>query len=267
MFINSNLSDCRLLVVIENQKDINDLLINTVNFTKLINVEIKLLFVIAPTHLNASENPLVFIKMVEDEISKIESKLKKITDIIFEQEKISVDWKVDFGKLKTVVKSYIKEVDPQIVLVNNSSRKKRAWANKVIPNYLEDFKGLIIITNEKNTTLPKSELKLGCFGPEVFSKENKVIQKLLKGSSLPIYVYLSFTNAFRKKLRKIKNVFENEIKIFEFQTQNQSLGILKYLNYCKVDLLCIDNSINAGQHHQYKDVISKSKIPLLIINS
>ena len=141
MFINSNLSDCRLLVVIENQKDINDLLINTVNFTKLINVEIKLLFVIAPTHLNASENPLVFIKMVEDEISKIESKLKKITDIIFEQEKISVDWKVDFGKLKTVVKSYIKEVDPQIVLVNNSSRKKRAWANKVIPNYLEDFKG------------------------------------------------------------------------------------------------------------------------------
>ena len=77
----------------------------------------------------------------------------------------------------------------------------------------------------------------------------------------------TFTNAFRKKLRKIKNIFENEIKIFEFQTQNQSQGILKYLNYCKVDLLCIDNSINAGEHHQYKDVISKSKIPLLIINS
>lgn len=267
MFLDSSFPDCRLLVVIEKQKHINDLLINTVNFRKLINAEVNILFVVDPKNINSVENPLVFINNIEDEISKINTKLKKITEIICDQENISIDCKVDVGKLETVVNSYVNEINPHVILINNNLGNNKLWNNRVIPDYLKDFKGSIIITNEKNITIPRNKLKLGCFGPEVFSKDNKVIQKLLKSNSYPIYVYLSITNVFKEKIRQIKNIIETEFKVFEFQTENKDLGILKYLNYCKVDLLCIDNPDTEEGHLHYKEIIDNSKIPLLVIKS
>lgn len=266
MFLDSSFPDCRLLVVIEKQKHINNLLINTVNFRKLINAKVNILYVVDPKHLKPVENPWVFIKNIEDEISKINTKIKKITEIICDQESIDIDCKVDAGKLETVVNSYLNEINPHVILINNNLGNNKLWSNKVIPDYLKNFKGSIIITNEKNITIPRNKLKLGCFGPEVFSKKNKVIQKLLKRNYYPIYVYLSITNVYKEKLRKIKNIFETEFKVFEFKTENKDLGILKYLNYCKVNLLCIDNPDTEEEHLHYKGIIDNSKIPLLVIN-
>lgn len=270
MGIKPNLTDCSLLVVIEKRKQIKNLLINAVNFAKRINGEINILCVINPTSMNTTENPLNFIKLAEEEISKIEIKLKKIINIIQDQEKIPVSYKVDFGNSSSVVKFHLKQIKPDVILINQDRLIKNTLTRKIIPDYLDEFKGPIVLSDDKSYTLPKKKFKLSCFKPEVFLEENKVIKKLLKNSSPTINIFHSITNNKGFFVQKSKEALENEFNIFEFQTNNENLGILKYLKYTNSDLLCIDDPVKNGrkkQYEQYINIVNKSKTPLLIIKN
>lgn len=242
-------------------------MINAVNFAKRTNGTINVLFVINPTTLSTSENPLNFIKSIEDEYSKIENKLKKLIEIIREQEKIGIAYKVEFGNLSTIVKTQIKKINPDVILINYNRLKKNILSRKIIPDYLDDYNGSILISNEKKNTLPKEIFKLGCFESEVFLNENKFIKNLLINNSSTVNVFLSSTNNNPSLVQKFKKVLNNKVKVFEFETKNQNLGILKYLKFSKSDLLCIHNPSKEEILDQYEDVINKSKLPFLIIKS
>lgn len=85
--------------------------------------------------------------------------------------------KLDIENLSRVAKSYIKQIKPDIILTNYNRLKKSLFSRKVLPDYLKDYKGSIIITREKSNTLPENKLKLVFFGLEVFLEDNKIINK------------------------------------------------------------------------------------------
>ena len=119
---------------------------------------------------------------------------------------------------------------------------------------------------KKNTHCPKRYLNC-CFESEVFLNENKFIKNLLINNSSTVNVFLSSTNNNPSLVQKFKKVLNNKVKVFEFESKNQNLGILKYLKFSKSDLLCIHNPSKEEILDQYEDVINKSKLPFLIVNS
>ena len=208
------------------------------------------------------------MNLIEEEKLKIESDLKKIINIINDQKKISILTKVDFGNLSRVAKSYIKQIKPDIILTNYNRLNKSLFSRKILPDYLEDYKGSIIITHEKSNTLPENKLKLGCFELEVFLQDNKIIIKLIDSGSSSVNLFWLMTNNYRLSFQKFKKMLGNKVKVFEFDNSNYKLGTLKYLEHTKSDLLCIYDAIDnikSNQFYQYKFVIGKSKTPLLII--
>lgn len=270
MLVESNLLDCSLLVVIEKEKKKNSLLINAVNFAKRINGAINILFVINPISLNDTDNQLNFLKSIEEEYLKAEVKLRKLIREIYNQEKIPVIFSIKTGNFSSVVKSFVKKTTPDVVILNNDRLKKNSFGRKIVPDYLNDFNGLIILSGDKSSTLPKNRFNIGCFDPEVFLGENKIIKKLLKSTSYTINMFRSKTNNSSFSVEKFKKVLDNKIKVFEFEPNNKNLGISNYLDYSKSDLLCIYNPLKRAifkQYGQYKDVINRAKIPLLIVQN
>ena len=263
--------DCSLLVVFDKQKIENSLLVNAVNFAKLINGAINILFVINPISSTSSDSQLNILKWLEDEFLKAEVKLKKLVNEIYKQERIPVVFSIETGNYLSVVKSHVEKTSPDvIVLENNRFKNFFSFKKKIVPNYLNKFNGLIFLSGDTHYTLPKSRLILSCFEPKVFLSKNKLLIKLLENASDNIHVFRSNRKNSAISLEKFKSVLDKKMTVFEFEPNKEKLGISKYLNHSNTDILCIYNPINGEktpQYYQYEDVIVKNKLPLLIIQN
>tara|TARA_A100001015_G_scaffold306620_1_gene401204 strand:- start:1458 stop:2273 length:816 start_codon:yes stop_codon:yes gene_type:complete len=264
-------SACRLLVVFDKQGAKNNLLINAVNLAKLLNGAIDILYVINPNSIADSDSQLNVLRKMEEENSKVDKKLRKLVNEIFEQERIPILYNIVTGNFQFNVKAHIEKTKPEVVVLQNNSNKTFFSSKKnFVPSFLSKFKGLVFLSGATQLKRPEKSLKLSCFESLTKLGNNKLFLKLLENVSAAIYVFRATDSNDPGSTNDLNRKLDKKTTVYEFDINRETTDFSKYLFLSNTDILCVSNSIDGKksmQYDKYKNVIRKNKLPLLIFQN
>jgi nucleotide-binding universal stress UspA family protein len=240
---------------------------STLSLAKIINAEIEFFHVKNSTELVNMESQLSAKRSINEAYKVTENTLKELTKQFSINTNISINYAFAFGNVKREVKKYLKEKNPDIVVLG---KKKRSLIKPLGDNFtgfvLKQHKGPILVADFKNSFEPTNELSLGIFNYEQVPTAKDILPELMAHIKQPLKSFKigSKTNDFNVANTSSPNTID-----FIFDApENISETLSKYVAINNVNLLCIERP-NKGEKSNntkvdLKSIIAHINVPLLI---
>ena len=233
----------KILVLSDLKESDSTMLKNTVSVAKMINGDIHFLCVKKPTEIVKKENQLSAMRSINEEHFSAKKSIENLIKPIAETYKVNISHSLTYGNLKNEIGSYIKEQQPDIIVVGKRKSNLLSLMGDNVINYVfKQHKGTIMVSGEENVLEPNNEFSLGLLNEnnETFHFAENLMehtQKPLKSFKIVKNSNSVKTSNFNNK-KKVEYVFEDN--------DNAIKNLSNYLLKSNINLLCVNREIEKG---------------------
>jgi nucleotide-binding universal stress UspA family protein len=259
-----------ILVLADLKKSTSTTLKSTVSLAKMIDAEIDFFYVKSASDIVERDNQLSAIRAINQDYTATDKKIKKIIQSVAGNHQININYSFAFGNIKNEISSYIKEKQPDIIVLG---KKKNNLLNlggdKIIQFVLKQFSGTILIADANNTLELDEKLSLGVLNNIETTLSTSLAQDLLAHTQTPIK---SFKIVKKPKVLEETN-FSTNINTIEYvfeENDNTITNLSNYISKNNINLLCIDRLENGSKNtsktttQDIKSIIKKLNVSLLL---
>jgi hypothetical protein len=260
----------KILVLSDLKSSAASILKSTVSLAKKTNGQIEFFYVKKPTDIVEKDNQLSAIRTLNREHININKKIQNLINPVCDEYDINITYTFTFGHLKNEVQTYIKEHQPDIIVLGKRKPKSLNFIGDNMTQFILDkHDGIIMLAAEKNPLEPNQEISLGflngyedLFNLDFSSRLRDHVQEPLKS-----FKFVKNSKATKKtNLSEDKNIIEY---VFE-QNDNTLKHLSKYLNKYSINLLYVNrDEKNTNQDADFiksdiNEIINKTNVSLLI---
>jgi len=252
-------SKCKILVLADLNKTVNNTLKSSVNLAKVIDADINLLYVKKTTEVVKSENQLSAMRTINKDYLSTNSKIKDLIKSISDNHNVSINHTFIIGNLKNEIAKYIDNNKPDIIVLEKKRLKLLSFIGDNITEFiLKKHKGTIIIVDDKNILEPNTNLQIGLFNNT--NANSKFTNNIINATSKPLkkFKIVENSNYTKEKLDKttIEYVFAKGDNVIK--------DISNYLSKNKIDLFFVDRKKENLININITDVINTIDCSLLL---
>lgn len=261
----------KILVLSDLKKSTDAVLKSTVSLAKMVGGDIQLYYVKKPTDIVARDNQLSAIRTINSEYRKTEKKIQHVINPISNEFGINIQYAFAFGNVKDEILSHINQQKPDIIVLGKQNPKAfKLIGENITELVLKNFKGIIMIADDKNGLEPNQDLSLGVLNnfEEPFNIE--FANSLLAHTQKPLKSFKIVQNSNKTKKRQNQNTATNTLE-YVFEPNTDALkNISKYLLKSNVNLLFLDRDTSSKPVPQVnsniKDIIKQLHVSVLLNN-
>ncbi len=233
----------KIMVLTDLKNSTSTTLKSTVSLATMIDGEIEVFSVKKATDVVERENQLSSMRTINDQHKKMETKMKRVIEPILKDYGMNIPFSFAFGNVKSELESYIKEQQPDIIVLGKRKNKPYKLIGDSITQFvLNTFNGVVMIAAENNALEPNKELSLGVLNDFESSANMEFASVLLGHTKKPVKSF---------KINRVKNVSEESKKTtdlktidFVFEDNGDSMkNISNYLLKSDVNLLYFDRGL------------------------
>lgn len=250
----------KILVLSDTDQSVKKILKTSINLADVIDGEIDFFCVKKPINVVHTESQLSAIRTINNSFITADNKIKRIKKELYKDKEIKIQHKISFGNLKDELSKHLKETKPDIVILGKSKTKLLSFLGDNLVDFLmKEYKGTIIVTDNKKTLKTNSNLSLGFFNNVSFG-ENLFTERLTSLSKKPLKSFQ--ISGDKVPLRNVAP--SREIVEFIFDKGDAAAkNVSSYLTKNNIDLLFVsrnETSINMS------DFLKKTNCDLLLTN-
>ena len=250
------------------QEDISGLLKSAVSLAQMINGEIEVLNVTKPTAVIGKENQLSAMRSLNREYILADKRMKDILSPIIDNYGVPVNYSSTFGNIRNEIDRYLRENNPDIIVLGRHKSKHFNTAeNRIINFVLSVFKGTVLIVPHDKGLEPGMKIGIGSlncseavfnssFTEELFLHAKSALKSfnIVESSSV-----LPQTDSSLGR-KTINYVFDHN--------ENTVNNLPVYLSISNIDLLFLDGGNKEKEDLSrllnIYDMVRKSDINLLV---
>ena len=250
------------------QGDISSLLKSAVSLAQMINGEIEVLNVTKPTAVIGKENQLSAMRSLNREYILTDKRMKDILSPIIDNYGVAVNYSSTFGNIRNEIDRYLRENNPDIIVLGRHKSKHFNTAeNRIINFVLSVFKGTVLIVSHDKGLEPGMKISIGSlncseavinssFADELFLHANSTLKSFNIVESSNVLPHTD-NSLGRKTINYVFDHNENTVNNFPV-----------YLSISNIDILFLDGGNKEKEDlsrllNSY-DMVRKSDINLLV---
>tara|TARA_R110000868_G_scaffold343120_6_gene604198 strand:+ start:1006 stop:1857 length:852 start_codon:yes stop_codon:yes gene_type:complete len=250
------------------QGDISGVLKSAASLAQMINGEIEVLNVTKPTAVIGKDNQLSAMRSLNREYILTEKRMKDILSPIIDNYGVPVKYSSTFGNVKNEIDRYLRENNPDIIVLGRHKSKHFNTAeNRIINFVLSVFKGTVLIVPHDKGLEPGMKLGIGALNcsEAVFNSSFTEELFLHAKSVLKSFNIVESSNVLPQTgsslgRKTINYVFDNN--------ENTVNNLPVYLSISNIDLLFLDGGKKEKEDISrlltLYDMVRKSDINLLV---
>lgn len=229
------------ILVLSDLKDSKaTILKSTISLAKMIDADIQLFYVKKPTDIIEKDNQLSAIRTINDEYTTTNKKLENVVTSFSKDYGIDIHYKFEIGNVKNEIDTYIKEFQPDIIVLGKRKSKPLNFIGENIIGFvLKMFDGVIMIAGNENPLEPNGKLSLGLLNDIEHPFNIEFVENLMAHTQKPLK---SFKIVKTQKEANETHVPSNK-KIVEYvfeQGDNSIKNLSNYISKNDINLLCIN---------------------------
>tara|TARA_R110002051_G_scaffold324988_1_gene425006 strand:- start:12038 stop:12868 length:831 start_codon:yes stop_codon:yes gene_type:complete len=245
----------KILVLSDLKETTNNVVKSSISLAKMINGEVNFFHVRKPLDVIKIDNQLSAMRSLNQEHTAIEKEIQAILWPISDAYHVTIDYSFSIGNLKTKIGAYIKEYQPDIIVLGKRKSKKIKFIGDSITNFvLNKFDGAILLVANSKDLEPNKKLSFGLFNSQDQTFNSDFAEHLIYNAEKPLASF----NIIKKGSDTYKDNGANDQKVIDytFEDSADAIGnISKYLSKTKIDILLV----NRMQH--------KTKTPTNFVNT
>ncbi|MFH6768383.1 universal stress protein [Gaetbulibacter aquiaggeris] len=260
----------KILVLSDLKSSTTNILKSSVSLAKMTNGQIEFFYVKKPTDILQKDNQLSAIRTINKEHINVHKKIQNIINPICDEYGIKIKYSFAFGNLKNEVKTYIKEHQPDIIVLGKRKPKSLNFVGDNITQFvLDKHDGIIMFATDKNPIEPNTEISLGLLNGYDGLFNLDFSARLIDHVQEPLKSFKIIKNS---TVTKKTNMSEDK-KIIEYvfeQNDNTLKNLSNYLNKYSISLLYVNrDEKNTKQDADFiksdiNEIINKTNVSLLI---
>lgn len=231
------------IVVLSDLKEFSSATVkSTVSLAKMINGEIDFFHVKKANEVVEADNQLSAIRTINDEQKNVINNIQKIIKPISDEYNIKINYSFSFGNVKNELNKYIKEHQPDIVVIGKRRPNTLSFIGDGITKFvLKKHNGVVMISSNTNMLEPNNHISLGVVNGVEKALNIDFAETLIGKTHEPLKSFniVKNTDVSKKKLsiagkKTVEYVFE--------QGGNTVKNLSKYLSKNNINLLCIERA-------------------------
>ncbi|WP_339625750.1 universal stress protein [uncultured Maribacter sp.] len=260
----------KIVIFTDLKESLSNTLKSTLSLAKMIKGEIGLFHVKKASDVVTKESQLSAIRSINNEYIDMDKKIKSIVQSFSKDFGVPITYSFAIGNLKNEIANYIDVHKPDIVVLG---KKKSNVFNLVSDNLIQfvlnQHKGPVFLTDEKNVLELNNELSFGILNDKEQSSVNDFTEGLLSNSQKPLKSFKIVensdalkTNQTTKKRKEVEFIFE--------KNDNSIRNLSNYITKSNISLLCVNRSNDKRSKNDsitpnISDVIDTLKVPLILM--
>tara|TARA_R110000868_G_scaffold29732_4_gene110521 strand:+ start:29047 stop:29886 length:840 start_codon:yes stop_codon:yes gene_type:complete len=265
-------SKYKILVLADLKDSISTTLKSTISLAKMVNGNIDLLYVKNASDVVKGDNQLSAIRTINQEYTTTDKKIKSIIKSYSTDYGVNINYKFSIGNVKNDIGLYIKEQEPDIIVLGKRKPKVANLIGDNITDFvLNNHEGIIMISANENALEPNKELSLGLLNTTREHTFNKAVTgDLISHTQKPLTSFKIVKNS--NELKEITSTMDEKIVEYVFEHRDNSIeNLSNYVSKNNINLLCIDRektNVKSGKHAinlEINEIISKLNVSLLLI--
>jgi len=260
----------KILVLSDLKNSAVNTLKSAVSLAKMINGQIAFFYVKNPTDIVERENQLSANRTINKEHINVDKKIQNLINPIRDEYSIKIDHSFTFGNLKIEIEAYIKEHQPDIIVLGKRKSKSLHFVGDNITQFvLDKYDGVIMLATNKNPLEPNNEISLGVLNSyeDLFNLDFSA--NLIDHIQEPLKSFKIVKNS--KVLEKGKLPDDKKTVEYVFEHNDNTIKNLStYLNKNSINLLFVnrdEKNTNQGAdfiNSDIKEIINKTNVSLLL---
>ncbi|MFG6685076.1 universal stress protein [Mariniflexile sp. HNIBRBA6329] len=259
----------KIVVLADLKKSVDPALKSAVSLAKMIDGEISFFYVKNAAKVVERDNQLSAMRSINHDYTATNKKIKKMVESVSSEFQVPVNYSFVFGNVKHEIDDYIKEVNPDIIVLGKKKSNALNFVGDNITKFvLKKYNGLIFIADANNTLTPNSKISLGVLNKMETFLNDSLTENLLAYTQKPIKSFkiveksdvLDGTNS-SSEINTINYVFE--------QNDNSINNLSNYITKNNINLLCLDRMKNgkyqsSSEKKDIQTIINKLNVSLLL---
>ena len=210
------------------------------------------------------------IRTINKEYINVNKKIQNLINPICDEYGIKIDYSFTFGNLKNEVNAYIKEHQPDIIVLGKRKSKSLNFVGDNMTQFvLDKHDGVIMLATNKNHLEPNHEISLGVLNSyeDLFNLDFSA--NLIDHIQEPLKSFKIVKNSKVLEKGKLPEDKKTVEYVFE-QNDNTVKNISTYLNKNNINLLFVNrDEKNTNQDADFiksdiNDIINNINVSLLI---
>ncbi len=250
----------KILVLSDLSSSSRMVLKSTVSLAKMIDGSIELFHVKKLTDIVEIENQLSAMRTINQEQNVTSNKIRDLIAPISKDYDVNINHTFSFGNVKHEIEEYIKEHQPDIIVLG----KRKSKAFNLIGDNITDFvlkkhNGVIMIAADKNPIEPNEAISLGVLNGLERSFNLDFADDLIGHTQKPLKSFKIVKNSNTSE--EIQNPSDKKIVEYVFeQGDNVIKNLSNYLSKNNINLFCLDR----GKKNANENLINKLNVSLLV---
>ncbi|MBD3661712.1 MAG: hypothetical protein HUJ11_05995 [Arenibacter algicola] len=258
----------KIAIFTDLQGDISSLIKSAVSLAQVIKGEIEILKVTKPSAVIGKENQLSAMRSLNREYILTDKKMKDILSPIIDNYGIPVNYSSTFGNIRNEIDRYLRENNPDIIVLGRHKSKHFNTAeNRIINFVLGVFKGTVLIVSHDKGLEPGMKISIGSLNCSEAVFNSSFIDELFlhANSTLKAFNIVESSDVLPQKGSSIGRKTINYVFDHNENTVN---NLPVYLSISNIDLLLLDRGIkekdDISRLLNTYDMVRKSDINLLV---
>jgi len=250
------------------QGDISGVLKSAVSLAQMINGEIEVLNVTKPTSVIGKDNQLSAMRSLNREYILTDKRMKDLLSPIIDNYGVPVNYSSTFGNIKNEIDRYLRENNPDIIVLGrNKSKHFNTAENRIINFVLSVFKGTVLIVPHDKGLEPGMKLGIGSLNCSEAVFNSSFTEELLKHakSALKSFNIVESSNNLPQTGSSLGRKTINYV--FD-QNENTVNNLPAYLSISNINLLFLEGGNKEKEDLSrlltIYDMVRKSDINLLV---
>ncbi|MEZ4857561.1 MAG: universal stress protein [Flavobacteriaceae bacterium] len=259
----------KILVLADLNKSASTILKSSISLAKMIGGEIDFLYVKKPTEVVEKENQFSALRTLKDAYVTSEKKIQMLLQPLYQENNMAINYIQKIGNVKNEIGSYIKEHNPDIIVLGRKKNKLLQIGGDEITQFiLSKHPGVILIASNNNALEPNQTLSLGVFQNQEETLNLAFATELLAHTKKPLKNFKVVKNSNLSQATLLEEKTNTVEYVFEEGT-NSMENLNNYLQKSNINLFYVDRGLKAvnkgfSKNLEMKHIINKVNVPLLI---
>ncbi|RDY61575.1 universal stress protein [Flagellimonas nanhaiensis] len=268
--MNTKKNKYQILVLSDLSPDSNISLLNAVELARTINASVEVLHVKAPLDVVKGDNQLSAIRTIHKDNRSTESRLRSQIEDVVAKANIAVAHKIAYGNVKSTIKNYLSEKQPDIVVLGKPQTVLGKLLDKGVTNFvLNECNVNVLISGDEIKQGGFKDLSLGFYGRSISDmNQSELLDDLNKQTTKPLRMFSVNDGQNASEENSTEGERRNIVSYVFSEGKNALEGIVSYVKKTNTELFCISSESAKGiglMPNTTKQMVRRLNIPILVM--
>jgi nucleotide-binding universal stress UspA family protein len=258
----------KILVLSDLKKSTSTTLKSGISLAKMVDGEINFFCVKKPLDIVDKESQLSAMRIINEKHLSTSKEIKKLVDTAALNYNIKVSSSYTFGNIKNEIKDYIDSYKPDIIVLGKRKSSSFSFSKNNITRFiLKNYKGQILIADEKKPLEPNKDFSFGILNNPINSSNKEITDILIESSKQPLKAF-KIIDTLKTEENKETLADKKTIEFVFEKGDNAIKNVDNYLAKSNVNLLCLKREKNKknSSSPSLKEMINKLNCSLILTN-